>query len=78
MISESSSASLLSLTSIANSKYKDSLCPLGGHVMTDPVYVNGVDYDRVNLVGYVNANNGKCPKGRKANLDDMLTSSKII
>ena len=39
--------------------------------MQDPVFINGVDYDRVNIIGYVNTHEGKCQKGKPANLADL-------
>lgn len=59
-------------------EYRKTFCPIGGNVMIDPVYVNGVDYDRVNIIGYVNTHDGKCQKGKKVNLDDLQHSSRII
>ena len=59
-------------------EYRKTFCPIGGNVMIDPVYVNGVDYDRFHIIRYVNTHDGKCQKGKNVNLADLQHSSRII
>ena len=46
--------------------------------MTDPVFVNGEDYDRATLIEYLEKNNNKDPDGNLVTTapQDFMTSSK--
>ena len=46
--------------------------------MKDPVNVNGIDYERINILQYIQQNDFKDPRGKYVNMDEIRDSSKVI
>jgi len=56
------------------------LCAISKKIMTDPVFVNGEDYDRATLIEYLEKNNNKDPDGNLVTTahQDLMPSGKKI